>query len=448
MTDHSEYFSRIRERLDVNLLADTFVVLVGIGSVGSIMALELARCGLGHLLLIDGDRLERANLPRHALPSAFVGVNKAEGMAYHVRANVPGVDVGGAPHHLDEGFGDEQIDRLLAPADLVVVATDRRVAQRRIAARALAMDIPAVVPGLYADRGGEVFVQLNPGQACFRCWDDFRNPDATVREVSSINPDAFAVIQHAMYLCIAVLDPSSRHAREMAPPPGDRRPRQLFVQRPGAAVLRTPVTRRPECAGCAVGPSPVGNEPRPTGHAGEIASGTANSRPRRLAAGWRFLIADTPSQPRIDSISVSESCIVSGDSVTLSWRASNATHIAVERFGIHPPVGELVAFLAETTAFQLRAVNPFGSVSARSQDVRVMTLPRIDELRLVAFPDTWQAGRIFDDRPTPPRAHPMSAHAFGDEPSPSFVARFAPRFATKPRTPATAARRSRRRPDA
>jgi molybdopterin/thiamine biosynthesis adenylyltransferase len=386
MTDRPDYFSRIIGRVDLDALSDTFVVIAGVGSVGSMIALELARCGVGHLALLDGDHLEGANLSRHALADAYVGTNKAEAMASHLALNIPGLDVAGAPFHLDDSFSDAEIDRCLARADLVVIATDQRAAQRRIARRALAMDIPAVLPGLYADRGGEVFVQLNPGQACFMCWDAFREEDAQVRGVSSLNADALSVIQQAVYLCLAVLDPRSRHARDLAPLPQDPRPRQLFVQRPGAALVRASVTRRADCPGCAVGPSPLAG----AAHAGEATTelfdGLLVGHERMLAAGWRFALSGEIKPPRIDAVEVSEPLVVEGTTVTLSWAASNATHVRIDGLGTHPSEGAIKALVANTTAFRVHAVNPFGEDSALSPVVRTMRLPRLREIALPTLP--------------------------------------------------------------
>ncbi len=247
MSDRSDYFSRATGRVDLPLLDDRFVVIVGAGAVGSAVGVELAQCGVGHLGFIDGDRFELANSARHALPPAYVGTNKAEAVATHLSLNVPGIDCGAVPRYIDDSLTDLELDQLLTPAHLVVIATDSRAIQRRVARRALALDLPALIPGLYADEGGEVFVQLGPGQACFLCWDDFREPDAEVRGATSVNADALHVVQQSIFLALAALDPASRHARELAPPPGDPRPRQLFILRPGAALLRTPVTRRPGC---------------------------------------------------------------------------------------------------------------------------------------------------------------------------------------------------------
>jgi molybdopterin/thiamine biosynthesis adenylyltransferase len=386
MTNRSDYFSRVSGRVDLGALSETFVVVVGVGSVGSILALELARCGVGHLALLDGDRFEVANLSRHALPDCYLGANKAEAMASHLALNVPGLDVAGGAHHLDDSFSDTEVDRCLAVADLVVVATDRRDAQRRIAGRALAMDIPAVVPGLYADRGGEVFVQLSPAQACFMCWDGFRDPASEVRSVSSVNADAFSVIQQSVYLCLAVLDPRSRHARDLAPPPTDPRPRQLFVQRPGAALLRAPVTRRPGCPGCAVGPSPLAGRDHAAMGADGLLGRLLDGHPRMRAAGWRLALNGVCEPPLIDSVEVSEPLVAQGATVTLTWAAVNATHVVIDTLGVHSPEGELEVPITSTTAFRVRAVNPFGEVARLSPVVRVVPLPRLREIALLSLP--------------------------------------------------------------
>lgn len=46
------------------ILKDSKVAIVGLGGVGSIIAEYLARLGVGHFVLIDGDRLDSTNIPR------------------------------------------------------------------------------------------------------------------------------------------------------------------------------------------------------------------------------------------------------------------------------------------------------------------------------------------------------------------------------------------------
>ncbi|WP_246815976.1 MULTISPECIES: ThiF family adenylyltransferase [unclassified Corynebacterium] len=80
----SERFARLKLLLGeegLETLAESTVMVVGLGGVGSSCAEALARGGVGNLILIDGDVVEPSNLNRQAL--AFVstiGRVKAEVM--------------------------------------------------------------------------------------------------------------------------------------------------------------------------------------------------------------------------------------------------------------------------------------------------------------------------------------------------------------------------------
>lgn len=58
-------FSRNTGLLESDVMLDKCVVLVGVGSVGSFVAMELARSGVGAFVLIDTDILEIHNICRH-----------------------------------------------------------------------------------------------------------------------------------------------------------------------------------------------------------------------------------------------------------------------------------------------------------------------------------------------------------------------------------------------
>jgi molybdopterin/thiamine biosynthesis adenylyltransferase len=257
-------FARIAGRVDLQLLGSKLVVIVGVGTVGSQLGRELANCGIGRLRLIDGDYLERPNLVRHVLGPRFVAMNKAEGMALQLSDDVPSLHCEALGRYVDDSLADADLDGLLHDADLIIIATDDRVAQRRVARRALALDTPAVLPALYGNDGGETFVQLSPRQACFLCWDGFRLSDERLRGVEALNADVLSVIELTVHLCLGLLDPRSEFARLLAGSPTDPRPRQLFVQRHFAALSLGPVDRRPNCPSCGVGPAPtrMGSERR------------------------------------------------------------------------------------------------------------------------------------------------------------------------------------------
>jgi molybdopterin/thiamine biosynthesis adenylyltransferase len=385
MSQRSDYFARVAGRVNLEALSDAFVLVVGVGAVGSVMARELgAGSGVGHLLLVDGDRLEPSNLARHALDETHLWANKAEGTAALLQS-VPGLDVGAVNRHIDASFSDRELDGLLAPADLIVVATDSRLVQRRVSERALALDIPAVVPGLYADGGGEVFVQLGPGQPCFLCWDDFRQPQDEVRGARAMSADCLAVIQEAVYLSLGLLDTTSAEARDLAPSAADPRPRQLFVIRPASSLMRVPLNRRPGCSMCAVGPSSIDAE-RLRSHRGPTpAARLTRAHGRPSAVDWAFTQAQPARPPRLASVQVSDTVVLKGAAVRVRWVTRDATHVQIDGAGPFPTRGEETRMLSATHAFTLEAINPFGRTRAVSDPVRVVPLPELPAVTLPGF---------------------------------------------------------------
>src|SRR5690606_31714713 len=60
----------------------TRITCVGVGALGSQVVQNLARAGYGEWVLVDDDVLLPHNLSRHALSSAFLGVNKAKALSH------------------------------------------------------------------------------------------------------------------------------------------------------------------------------------------------------------------------------------------------------------------------------------------------------------------------------------------------------------------------------
>ena len=97
------------------------VVCVGVGSLGSTVALQLARSGVGHLTLIDPDHLVSANLGRHVLGADDLGLPKAEALQERIRKDLPTTDVAAFATFAEVVMykNPEVFDK----ADLVVVTT-------------------------------------------------------------------------------------------------------------------------------------------------------------------------------------------------------------------------------------------------------------------------------------------------------------------------------------
>lgn len=70
-------------------LAATRIGIAGAGGLGSTCALALARAGVGGLVLVDFDVVERSNLNRQAYTEAQVGRPKLECLAENISACAP-----------------------------------------------------------------------------------------------------------------------------------------------------------------------------------------------------------------------------------------------------------------------------------------------------------------------------------------------------------------------
>lgn len=65
------------------------VLVFGAGALGSQVAEQLAKAGIGHITLVDSDTMETANLGRHLLGIQHVDYEKAEAVADDVKRNYP-----------------------------------------------------------------------------------------------------------------------------------------------------------------------------------------------------------------------------------------------------------------------------------------------------------------------------------------------------------------------
>ncbi len=97
------------------------VGIAGLGGLGSVVAIALARVGVGHLILVDFDVVEPSNLNRQQYFTHQIGMPKVEAL----RDNLAGVNpcVSIRIHH--EKVDPGNVERLFREADVVVEAFDR-----------------------------------------------------------------------------------------------------------------------------------------------------------------------------------------------------------------------------------------------------------------------------------------------------------------------------------
>ncbi|WP_165759526.1 ThiF family adenylyltransferase [Rathayibacter oskolensis] len=158
-----------RERVGplVGDLSDRTAVVAGLGSVGSRMAEDLVRAGVGRLRLIDPETIEAPNLARTVYSSDDLGRLKTEALADRLRLIDPAVHI----ETWSETLGALDIAGSIVDADLVVGATDDMKEQLRLAHFAYRAGVPMVSCALYRGaEAGEIVVAVPAaGTACLAC---------------------------------------------------------------------------------------------------------------------------------------------------------------------------------------------------------------------------------------------------------------------------------------
>lgn len=164
-----ERFSRVDGLVDVDALRERRVIVAGLGSGGSTVALELAKAGVRRFLLIDPDSIEESNLTRHECDERYLGRNKAEAVADLIRHRNPDAEVETLAADLLE-LG-EDLEEAVARAELVAACTDAEPPKHLLNRLSIATGVPAVYAGVYERGvGGEVIrCPGTPEDACYAC---------------------------------------------------------------------------------------------------------------------------------------------------------------------------------------------------------------------------------------------------------------------------------------
>ena len=102
-------------------LKKTRVCILGLGGLGSNVAVLLARSGIGSLKLVDFDTVEASNLNRQQYRISHIGIKKTEAMKSIIREINPFVEV----DILDIKVDRENIYSAVGDIEIVVEAFDR-----------------------------------------------------------------------------------------------------------------------------------------------------------------------------------------------------------------------------------------------------------------------------------------------------------------------------------
>jgi molybdopterin/thiamine biosynthesis adenylyltransferase len=147
------------------------VALIGCGSVGGYIAFELARLGIGALVLIDPQRLAVENIFRHVLGKKAVGTHKASALRDELRATFPYLRVTAQTDCVEYALSSGAV--CPEEFDCIIVATGET--SLSVYLNHYFHSLERVPPVLYSwveayGIGGHAVVTLNGTRAgCFEC---------------------------------------------------------------------------------------------------------------------------------------------------------------------------------------------------------------------------------------------------------------------------------------
>jgi len=163
------------------------VLVLGLGGLGSPVAMYLAAAGIGELVLVDDDEVELSNLQRQiAHHSKRIGQAKVDSARNTVTALNPDVKV----RTIFSRLSEDKLASLVATVDLVVDCTDN-FSTRFAINRACFKHKKPLVSGAAIRLEGQVAVYdpVNPESPCYQClYKEGDNEDLTCSESGVLSP--------------------------------------------------------------------------------------------------------------------------------------------------------------------------------------------------------------------------------------------------------------------
>lgn len=167
-------FSRLEGLFDTNFLEQKLVTVIGLGTGGSLAALELARCAVGRFRLVDFDVLKPHNIARHACGLSDLGRPKTEA----VRDAILNINSNAKVECFNKNILDDPgfLKGIIEQSDIVLPCTDTERSKYVINKglidywRTRGISIPAIYAGAYERAFGGDIIRVIPGETpCYDC---------------------------------------------------------------------------------------------------------------------------------------------------------------------------------------------------------------------------------------------------------------------------------------
>ena len=222
---------------DQAALTRSTIILIGVGGVGSQIALALARKGIGRLTILDHDVVEPSNLPRQVYYPKDVGKPKAYALAGNL-AREGLLDQTFSGYHLS--FQDAVARGIDLSGSLAIVGVDSNPGRIAASVYYRKRGVPVIFSAVSRSADyGYVFVQ-EPNGPCFGCYFP-----GSINDLTSPCPGTPAIVDIlkivsgiAVYAVDTLLMPRPRHWNYKA----------VYLANGGDYTAQS--RRRPDCTLC------------------------------------------------------------------------------------------------------------------------------------------------------------------------------------------------------
>ena len=164
-------FSRNTGILESDIMRDKTAVIIGCGSVGSLVCLELARAGVGTFILIDNDIVEYHNICRHQCNVLDVGDYKVNALSKRIKGINPTAKVITEPHTIERTAKSVLDEYCLKDKTIIVGCGDNRESDIYANSLSIYYKIPFISIGFWERAAaGEIFYWLpDKNMPCCKC---------------------------------------------------------------------------------------------------------------------------------------------------------------------------------------------------------------------------------------------------------------------------------------
>lgn len=155
-------------------LAGKKVALIGCGAIGSAIAMQLGRCGLGRLVLVDHDFVQTGNLPRWVAGANASGAWKTHYLSGIIKSANPFIKVLGIVYKFGSppaSVDDEKkcLEEIFDGTDLIIDATASFTSSHIITELSKERNIPCIYASGTNGSYGGIVARFMPGPEEF-CW--------------------------------------------------------------------------------------------------------------------------------------------------------------------------------------------------------------------------------------------------------------------------------------